>query len=255
MYPTRLMVTQANVNWIELDTVDSTNTYVINACQAGAVDTPLVVLAHEQTAGRGRAGRAWQAQPGASLCMSLGLVVPGALPTALPLAIGVAVANALRAQGAEVQIKWPNDLLINSSKLGGLLCESFQAQGQTHIVVGLGINLNPMALELNAFALPCAFLHAQPGVQVRSPKAWAEYLLPAMLNAVQASAQGALQATLVSFSHLDAWYKKPLQVQDGGRVLMQGIGMGVNQEGAYLLDTEAGLKAVHAGDLSLRERA
>ncbi|HEX4843048.1 MAG TPA: biotin--[acetyl-CoA-carboxylase] ligase [Limnobacter sp.] len=247
------MVTQAEVHWIELDVVDSTNSHLINAYHTGAVHGVVAVVAHAQTAGRGRAGRVWQARRGASLCLSLGLPLTGPVPALLPLCTGLAIAHTLQDLGVTVALKWPNDLLLAGGKLGGVLCEAFQAQGQTHVVVGVGINLdNPLDSDLPAGALPVACLHAQPAVIRQTPVAWARLLVPALLARLTPCLAGQTAGVAAEFARWDAWRGMPLQVEDAGQVLMHGVGMGINAQGAYLLDTSTGLKAVHAGDISLR---
>ena len=115
------MLTQADVHWIELDSVDSTNDYLSRAYLQGRVSGVTAVLAHSQTAGRGRAGRRWQALPGAGLCLSLGLPVAGHAVSFLPLCVGVAAAQVIEKLKVPVRLKWPNDLLVGQQKLGGVL--------------------------------------------------------------------------------------------------------------------------------------
>ena len=100
-----------------------------------------VLVAEEQTAGRGRMGRNWVSEPGAALTFSI-LLRPDAMPAArrgwLPLIAGVAVALAVRAvSGLDATLKWPNDVLIGDRKLCGILAE----QSGTAVVVGIGINV------------------------------------------------------------------------------------------------------------------
>jgi BirA family biotin operon repressor/biotin-[acetyl-CoA-carboxylase] ligase len=96
-----------------------------------------VVVADAQTAGRGRRGASWHSASGAGLWMSL-LVEEQAVPQ-LPLIVGVAAAEAIESvvAGVSVAVKWPNDLLVDSRKVGGILCE--RRGGRT--VVGLGVNI------------------------------------------------------------------------------------------------------------------
>lgn len=114
-----------------------------------------VVVADHQTAGRGRQGRAWEAPPGTAVLASF--VMP-ARPLA-SLAAGVAAANAC---GEEVRLKWPNDLLLDGAKLGGILVE---VHGE-RAVVGLGINLSwapEGAAKLGADTVPNALLERLAG--------------------------------------------------------------------------------------------
>ena len=100
-----------------------------------------VLVAEEQTAGRGRMGRSWVSQPGASLTFSVVLrpvFVPAARRGWLPLLAGVAVATAVRAVAAvAATLKWPNDVLIDDRKLAGILAE----QSGDAVVIGIGLNV------------------------------------------------------------------------------------------------------------------
>ena len=127
-----------------LDAVGSTNTWLSErpAPAAGAAEA---VLALHQTAGRGRAGRTWQAPRGSGLCFSVSWTFEH-MPehaSALTLALGVAAARALESLGlGEAMLKWPNDLVWQDRKLGGILVESSVApNGVFRVIAGVGINL------------------------------------------------------------------------------------------------------------------
>ena len=125
----------------------STNEDLLAAAKAGA-PTGSVLVAEEQTRGRGRLDRTWQSQPGAALTFSVLLRPVDVSPASrgwLPLLAGVAVAAALRTQaGLDVSLKWPNDVLVNRAKLAGILAE----QSGNAIVVGIGLNVSQRRVEL-----------------------------------------------------------------------------------------------------------
>jgi BirA family biotin operon repressor/biotin-[acetyl-CoA-carboxylase] ligase len=128
----------------------STSDRVVARAREGAPEG-LCVIADEQTRGRGRAGRVWASPSGRGLLLSL-LVRPrldvGALPP-LALAVGVAAAEALRSLGVAVDLKWPNDLLAQGRKLGGILVESAsEGPRLAFAVVGIGINVDTGPEEL-----------------------------------------------------------------------------------------------------------
>jgi BirA family transcriptional regulator, biotin operon repressor / biotin---[acetyl-CoA-carboxylase] ligase len=125
----------------------STNADLLERARSGAAEG-LVLVAEEQTAGRGRLGRAWSAPPGAGLIFSV-LLRPAEVPPArlgwLPLLTGVAVATAVRDQaGVPASLKWPNDVLVADRKLAGILAE---AHGDA-VVVGVGLNVTLSQAEL-----------------------------------------------------------------------------------------------------------
>jgi BirA family biotin operon repressor/biotin-[acetyl-CoA-carboxylase] ligase len=114
--------------------VDSTNRVTADLARAGAPDG-VVVGADHQTAGRGRRGRTWEAPPGASLLVSV-LLRPA--PALVTLHAGLAAAGACEAvAGVAIGLKWPNDLLLDDAKVGGILTEAVADAA----VVGLGVNL------------------------------------------------------------------------------------------------------------------
>lgn len=124
--------------------IGSTNSYLMGRTSPapGQIDA---VLTDHQTSGRGRHGRTWQSPPGSGLCLSLAYTFaspPTHLP-ALTLAIGLGAIEALEGLGlAGVQLKWPNDLVVRDSKLGGILTETEgHRSGAITVVAGIGINV------------------------------------------------------------------------------------------------------------------
>ncbi|MEU1403330.1 biotin--[acetyl-CoA-carboxylase] ligase [Streptomyces sp. NPDC005728] len=142
--------------WSELDVVQrtgSTNSDLVARAAAGKAGEGAVLVAEEQTAGRGRLDRQWSAPPRSGLFFSV-LLTPTEVPVArwgwLPLLTGVAVATGLsRAAGVDTALKWPNDLLVSvggqERKAGGILAER---AGDDGVVVGVGINVSLRAEEL-----------------------------------------------------------------------------------------------------------
>ena len=125
-----------------LPQVDSTNSELMRRARAGQTD-PVLLVAEEQTAGRGRLGRGWHSAAGASLTFSLGLPFAPVDWAGLSLAVGVSVAGSLH---PAIRLKWPNDLWLDDRKLGGILIEtaSFGAgAGERYAVIGIGLNIFP----------------------------------------------------------------------------------------------------------------
>ena len=136
---------------------DSTNRVALQLGYAGEPEGA-VVLAEEQTAGRGRAGRAWHSERAAGIYVTL-LLRPKLAPVQAPLLTmmaGLSAHEAIQAQtGLTVDLKWPNDLLINGKKVGGILTEMHAEPGQVRfVIVGIGLNVNQekFAGELGAIA-------------------------------------------------------------------------------------------------------
>ncbi|MDR6975647.1 BirA family biotin operon repressor/biotin-[acetyl-CoA-carboxylase] ligase [Streptomyces sp. 3330] len=142
--------------WSQVEVVQSTgstNSDLVDAAGAGKAREGAVLVAEEQTAGRGRLDRRWTAPPRSGLFFSV-LLTPSEVPVArwgwLPLLTGVAVATGLsRAAGVDTALKWPNDLLVTvggeERKAGGILAER---AGRDAVVVGVGLNVTLRADEL-----------------------------------------------------------------------------------------------------------
>ena len=140
--PTDLSGVQVHV----YDRVRSTNDTAAKLLETG--DEPfLVVLAEQQDGGRGRRGRSWASPPGVGLLCTMGIAYPSGVATApgeWPLLAALAVRRAIAAEtGAQVSIKWPNDLLVDGKKACGILTELLpQRDGFVRLAIGVGINVN-----------------------------------------------------------------------------------------------------------------
>lgn len=129
--------------------VDSTNAAALRLLPDGV--PPFLVMAEAQTAGRGRRGRHWVSPYGENLYFSLVIRIERSATQlqALSLVVGLAVLNTLRQMGvAQVGLKWPNDLLVGRKKIAGILLELNGDPADTcHVVIGIGINANMLAVE------------------------------------------------------------------------------------------------------------
>lgn len=125
--------------------IDSTNAYARRIGEEGAPDGTLVI-ADEQTAGRGRSGRHWVTPPGTAIAFTLLLKpdIPPSRISMVTLVMGLAVCSAIRRlTGLDAGIKWPNDVVIDGRKVCGILTEmSAEMDGVHYIVIGTGINTN-----------------------------------------------------------------------------------------------------------------
>lgn len=156
--------------WRHLPSTGSTNDEAAAWARAGA-PAGAVVVADEQTKGRGRLGRRWHSPPGESLYFSVVLrppLPPHRVPP-LTLAAGVAVAEALvealAPSPASPALKWPNDVLVDGKKVAGILTEmSADLDRVHHLVVGIGVNLNARAFpdEIAAIATSVAIARGEP---------------------------------------------------------------------------------------------
>ncbi len=158
---------------MNLDIRWSRSTPSTNRLALDALSAPpwTVWVTDHQTAGRGRytagARRAWIDSPGQCLLMSIIVQprVPAAAAPRLTLLAGIAAVETLRdVTGADVRLKWPNDLAVDRLKLGGILVESLSQAGHVRAVVGMGINVNNDPSQLDQAGLRATSLRAVTGV-------------------------------------------------------------------------------------------
>jgi BirA family biotin operon repressor/biotin-[acetyl-CoA-carboxylase] ligase len=222
--------------------------------RAPHLSRPTLLIAEHQSAGRGRAGRSWLSAPGDSLTFSLAWKFAGSPQRllGLPLAVGVALAETLAALDVPVQLKWPNDLLRDGSKLAGILIETQgAAEGGTWTVIGVGLNLlMPDRLEARIGRSAAA----APWLARMDRDVLMAALLDALAAAMAQFDAAGFGAFRARWDALHAWHGQPVAIIDNGATLQQGVAAGVDDSGRLLLDTAAGRVAVLAGDVSLRLR-
>lgn len=226
-----------------LPEIDSTNSELMRRARAGQLD-PIVLLAEQQTAGRGRLGRSWHSTPGASLTFSVGRVLEPQSWWGLSLAVGVCVAEALH---PSVRLKWPNDLWIGDAKLGGILIETAGAgpgQRARYAIVGVGLNVQPRPAE--GLSTPPACLQ-----QLRPEMDAGAALLavvPALVDALQQFQAEGFGPFRNGFARRDVLAGRPVRLSDG----TAGVAQGVDEQGALLVHTAAGPVAVSSSEVSVR---
>lgn len=220
--------------------------------RAATLAGPLLLVARNQTAGRGRAGRSWLSSSEGSLTFSLAWKFDGGLPrlTGLPLAVGVALADTLERLGVQVGLKWPNDVLRDGDKLAGILIETQAAAGGgVWAVIGIGLNLL-MPDELEArIGRSVASL---PWLARMDRDALLAALLDGLAGALAEFDRAGFSAFAARWNLRHAWQGELVTILDGARVLHEGSAAGVDDAGRLLLDTANGRIAVLAGDVSLR---
>lgn len=250
-----------------LPRIDSSNTELMRRARAGLCD-PILLVAEEQTAGRGRLGRQWQSQPGDSLTFSLGLPLAPQDWSGLSLAVGVSVAETLQpvlppagSQQPRLSLKWPNDLWLcdghSERKLGGILVETasfvapqtpaqpVQAQSaMRYVVIGIGLNLR--SPNSTGLSLPAAGLQ-EIDPHLDAPTALLRVVPPllAMLQAFEHYGFGPIQAR---FDLRDALQNRTVVLSDG----QTGTAHGVGEDGALRVMTAQGMQCVTSAEISVR---
>ena len=237
-----------------LPEVDSTNARLLALATGGAPHGTLLA-AEWQTCGRGRRGRHWLGVLGASLAFSLlwRFERPLAQLSGLSLAVGVALVRAMRALGAAgVGLKWPNDVLLGEDKLAGILIElSGDMLGPAAAVIGIGINLRAGEQLTGQLRVPVADLETACGRRLDRNAALAAVAreLAGVLEVFDRHGFAAFRDEWLAWH---AWQGRPVDVLGADGRVLQGLAVGVDDQGALLLDTGGGIQPILSGDLSLR---
>lgn len=228
-----------------LPRIDSTNSELMRRARAGRSE-PVLLVAEQQTAGRGRLGRQWiseTAQGGAltALTFSLGLALAPGDWSGLSLAVGVSVAHSLH---PDLRLKWPNDLWWRERKLAGILIETASLADRRYAVIGVGLNL--LAPLVCDFSTPAAGLvEVLPGID--APQALRRIVAP-LVQTVQTFEQQGFAPFQAGFNACDALGGLTVTLSDGS----MGVAQGVDAAGALLLQTAQGLQKVTSAEVSVR---
>jgi len=233
-----------------LPSCDSTNAVLLSRAEAGA-PSGTVVIAAEQTAGRGRRGRSWFASPGDSLTFSLlWRFAPGTAPAGLSLAVGLAVARALaKLGGDETALKWPNDILRDGGKLGGILVEL--VPGAPHAaVIGIGINLHlPAGMPEDLRGSSAALCAAGETADENSLYA---ALLTELLAVLETFAARGFAALRPEWLARHAFQDADVSLSSDFGTPRLGICRGVDTDGGLLLEIDGRVERILSGEISLR---
>jgi BirA family transcriptional regulator, biotin operon repressor / biotin---[acetyl-CoA-carboxylase] ligase len=235
-----------------LDEVASTNTYLM---QQKGIAHATCVAAHVQTNGKGRRGRTWVSQLGASLTFSLlwRFQCGAAALSGLSLAVGVALIRALNSLGVnQAQLKWPNDVLVEGSKLAGILIElQGDLEGPSAAVIGIGVNLHlpknvldsidQSAIDLSNVSAKAINQNELLGVVLKH--------LADVLSSFETHGFIGLRDEWLSYH---AYENKPVRMLLPNGTDVQGTVKSVADDGILLVETALGLQRFSAGEISLR---
>jgi BirA family transcriptional regulator, biotin operon repressor / biotin---[acetyl-CoA-carboxylase] ligase len=239
-------------------TVDSTNRHVAEDA-ANPPGTTHVCVAEIQNAGRGRRGRSWVAPFGCGICMSMSwqfLEAPPAF-SALSLAVGVAAVRAFRRLGIDgVGLKWPNDLIWQRRKLGGILIEMRgESAGPAQVVIGIGINMRmpgPVRLMLaEQQAALIADVHEIMRERTPPRNAVIAVLVEEGTRMLQTFGERGFEPFAQEWSQLDTLADAPVRVISGAETTF-GRARGVDLDGTLLVDVDGELRRFASGEVSLR---
>jgi len=244
---------------IRLNVTESTNSVALDAGRKGAV-SGTVVVADTQTGGRGRLNRTWLSLPGMGLYCSI-ILRPGLAPEHLPkvtLAAGLALCKVVEAEySLSPQIKWPNDLLLDGRKFGGILTETEPVAGldssySTLVIVGVGLNLSkpeggfPSDIKERATALS---LHTSREI---SSEILLETCVAAVEKELQRLEKGEFPEILQEWMQRDACKDKVLTWVTPQGKEVTGVSLGPDPDGSLRIKDQAGdIHTVLSGDVTL----
>lgn len=227
-----------------LPEIDSTNSELMRRARKGQLE-PVLLVAEQQSAGRGRMGRQWHTEtPQQALTFSLGLMLAPQDWSGLSLAAGLSLARSLH---PDIRLKWPNDLWWQGRKLAGILIETATAGPIAHsryVVVGIGINLQtPMLSGLSICPTSLCEL-----LGTTDPGRILQRVLQPLVQTLRQFEQHGFAPFQHDFNQLDALNQTAVTLSDG----TQGVAQGVNQQGALQVMTVAGLQLVSSAEVSVR---
>ena len=235
--------------------VDSTNAELLRRETTSDSDVGMVCTAEQQQAGRGRRGKNWISPFARNIYLSAAweFAQGAAALEGLSLAAGICVARALTAAGAPTpQLKWPNDVLYDKRKAGGILIEmSGDAAGPARAVIGVGINVRMPAVTAGGIDQPWTDLSAVSENPLPRRSVVVAELLNTLLPMLATFERLGFAAWRDEWMGLDAHAGMPVTVTVGSQRL-NGLNGGVNERGALLLETTAGILPVMGGEVSLR---
>jgi BirA family transcriptional regulator, biotin operon repressor / biotin---[acetyl-CoA-carboxylase] ligase len=235
--------------------IDSTNQYLMQA-HSNDLESPRVVLAEQQTAGRGRRGRPWQSPFAGNIYLSMlwRFNQVNANFAGLSLVVGVVMCRVLVHIGIEqLGLKWPNDVLCQQRKLCGILIEMRgETNGPYDAVIGIGLNVNMPDEAGRQIDQPWIAL-SDVADTIPSRNKLAAMMIEALSEALPQFEADGLRPFLAEWRRLDAYRDREVQLQLGEKIVT-GIERGIDDQGALLVEHGGKQQRYYSGEISLRAR-
>jgi len=234
------------------DELSSSNQWLLDNLQLLSADE-MLCIADSQTSGRGRAGRGWHSPAGSNIYMSFSITTfKLAEISSISLVIGLALVRSLSKMGVkDLALKWPNDVLLGSKKLAGVLIEAKKHNEKTILVVGVGINVD-MPADLNLQSeLAWADL-SQAGLSAADRSDIVAHVYSECEQLVGRFMEKGFSSLREEWESYDAFMGKAVNVINNNEVLCEGEESGLDDHGRLLVKTDVGVKVIHSGDVSLR---
>ena len=228
--------------------IDSTNTELMRRARTGRLE-PVLLVAEQQSAGRGRLGRHWFSGAGTgagapALTFSLGLPLSPSDWSGLSLAVGVSIAQSLH---PDLRLKWPNDIWWQERKLAGILIETTSLGERRYLVVGVGINIKQPQTAGLATA-PAWLQELLPDIDTMQAL---QRVAAPLLAAIQTFEQHGFLPFQTLFNKRDALGGREVSLSNGSA----GTAQGVDAVGALCVQTAQGLEKISSSEVSVRPLA
>ena len=207
-----------------------------------------VVLANQQTAGRGRKDRTWFSPGDLNLYFSVVLRPPTPLLHFIPFLASLALHRALQGLAIEADLKWPNDVLVGRKKIAGILMQtSVEQEVLHHAILGIGINVN-----VRSFPAELAPVATSIALETGAPAARESVLASILLEferPYEKISELGWRDLSADLERRSTYLRScPVRVRENGRVL-EGITAGLDEYGGLIVETETGRQIVYAGDV------
>ncbi|GBU23649.1 biotin-[acetyl-CoA-carboxylase] ligase [Fibrobacteria bacterium R8-3-H12] len=238
---------EQSVNLLHLDECESTHKYM----RENFANLPewTVVVAENQTKGRGRHGREWFAPKGKNLCFNLLLPTKNLKPEYYAPTTQIAaitLAEILREKGIDANIKWPNDILVSKHKICGIISELLPEQS---ISLGIGLNVNTEKADFANLDRLATSMYIEMG-KILDKNAILQEFLHKFRGNFEILQEKGLAPFIEEWKKIGCFTGHKAKIIDDGFVL-EGIIEAVNNDGSLLFKTEKGLKTVWSGDLEI----
>ena len=248
-----------------VESTESTNSDLLNRWHHHLLMEPTSYLAFHQTAGRGKRGKQWISGKEQSLTFSMaypfnpnfsmmklqGLTLVCGLTLLKSLIHFLQIPNS-NAKQIGLGLKWPNDILLQNRKLGGILVEGGQkSPGQPFwMIIGVGLNIGLPRQQTDHLETANIEELNSSGIPIDINTLW-KYLTGEVGNALDYFAENSFSVFSEEWNMWDSWLHHQLTVHQNGKALHQGKSVGVNSFGYLVLETPLGLQEISSGDVSL----
>ncbi|MFI8483399.1 bifunctional biotin--[acetyl-CoA-carboxylase] ligase/biotin operon repressor BirA [Pseudomonas sp. NPDC078700] len=251
----RLSLSHAQQGWpvTVLESVDSTNAEVMRMLAAG-YQPPYLVLAEQQTAGRGRRGRTWVSPFAENMYYSLIMRINGGMRQieGLSLVVGLALLKAIKQLGVDnAGLKWPNDVLVDGHKIAGILLEmSGDPADECHVVIGVGVNVNMKVVEADTITQAWTSLSNVLGETVDRNQL-VEFFSAHLQTYIDIHMRDGFIALQEEWQANHLWQGR-MATLTAGQTPIKGEILGVDATGAIRLKVDGEERSFSGGELSLR---